>query len=112
MNRISFPVIAAFALLAHPAAADIVRHPAIPSILLGTWAEATEQCATKDQSNVSIESTNTATAAEAAWCVGSSRRRARAARIMPSMRYALVQKTNQKLKRSTSLSGHKAMTGQ
>jgi hypothetical protein len=56
MNRISIPVIAAFALLAHPAAGDIVRHPTIPSVMLGTWAQATEQCGTKDQSNVLIES--------------------------------------------------------
>jgi len=57
MNRISIPVIAAFALVAYPAAGDIVRQPTIPNVMLGTWAQATEQCATKDQSNVLIEST-------------------------------------------------------
>jgi hypothetical protein len=38
--------------------ADIVRHIAFPAALLGTWAENTEQCATKDKSNVVIESAN------------------------------------------------------
>jgi hypothetical protein len=36
--------------------ADIVRHITFPAALLGTWAENTEQCATKDKSNVVIES--------------------------------------------------------
>jgi hypothetical protein len=38
--------------------ADIVRHITLPAALLGTWAENAEQCATKDQSNVVIESAN------------------------------------------------------
>jgi hypothetical protein len=36
--------------------ADIVRHITFPAALLGTWAENTEQCTTKDKSNVVIES--------------------------------------------------------
>jgi len=38
--------------------ADIVRHITFPVTLLGTWAEDAQQCATKDKSNVLIESTN------------------------------------------------------
>jgi len=57
MNRIFISAIAASILLAQPAAGDIVRRATIPSVMLGTWAEATEQCATKDQSKVLIEST-------------------------------------------------------
>lgn len=38
--------------------ADIVRHITFPTALLGTWAENPEQCATKDKSNVVIESAN------------------------------------------------------
>jgi len=55
MNLIFIIFIAASALLARPAVADIVRRTTIPSVMLGTWAEATEHCATKNQSNVSIE---------------------------------------------------------
>jgi len=40
------------------ARADIVRHTAFPAALLGTWAEDAQQCATKDKSNVLIESAN------------------------------------------------------
>lgn len=38
------------------ARADIVRHIAFPAALLGTWAEDAQQCATKDKSNVLIQS--------------------------------------------------------
>lgn len=54
MNRIAILGVAALTL--SPAAADEVRRAAIPSVMLGTWAETPEQCATKDKSNVSIES--------------------------------------------------------
>jgi hypothetical protein len=54
MNRIT--VLAVAALTLSPAAADEVRRPTIPSVMLGTWAETAEQCATKDKSIVSIES--------------------------------------------------------
>jgi hypothetical protein len=40
------------------ARADIVRHTTFPAALLGTWAEDAQQCATKDKSNVLIESAN------------------------------------------------------
>ena len=56
MNRIFITAITALALLTQPAAGDIVRRATIPSIMLGIWAQAKEQCATKDQSNVLIES--------------------------------------------------------
>jgi hypothetical protein len=55
MNR--FAILAVVALTLSPAAADEVRRAAIPGVMLGTWAETPEQCATKDKSNVSIEST-------------------------------------------------------
>jgi hypothetical protein len=45
-------------LLTTAAQADIVRRITFPAILLGTWAENSDQCATKDKSNVLIESTN------------------------------------------------------
>jgi hypothetical protein len=46
------------ALLMTAAHADIVRLVAFPATLLGTWAEKAEQCATKDKSNVLIETAN------------------------------------------------------
>jgi len=42
-------------LLMTAAHADIVRLVAFPTALLGTWAENAQQCATKDKSNVLIE---------------------------------------------------------
>ncbi|HEX8828296.1 MAG TPA: hypothetical protein VF778_09295 [Xanthobacteraceae bacterium] len=54
MNR--FAILAIAALTLSPAAADEIRRAAIPGVMLGTWAETSEQCATKDKSNVSIES--------------------------------------------------------
>jgi hypothetical protein len=57
MNRIAVLFLAAPALLSQ-AAADEIRRTTIPNAMLGTWAETTEQCATKDKSSVSIESTN------------------------------------------------------
>jgi hypothetical protein len=54
MNR--FAILAVGAMTLSPAAADEIRRAAIPSVMLGTWAETSEQCATKDKSNVSIES--------------------------------------------------------
>ena len=39
-----------------PAAhADEIRHPTFPNVMLGTWAETTEQCTAKDKSNIVIE---------------------------------------------------------
>jgi hypothetical protein len=40
------------------ARADIVRLVSFPAALLGTWAENAEQCATKDKSNILIQSAN------------------------------------------------------
>jgi hypothetical protein len=45
-------------LLMAAAHADIVRHISFPAALLGTWAENTDQCTTKDKSNVLIQSAN------------------------------------------------------
>src|SRR5215467_11573696 len=44
---------ALFVQVAH--AADNIRLSTFPSVLLGTWAETTQQCAAKDKSNVVIE---------------------------------------------------------
>ena len=57
MNRISVLILAAPTLLSQ-AAADEIRRAIIPSAVQGTWAETAEQCATKDKSNVLIESAN------------------------------------------------------
>jgi hypothetical protein len=56
MNQVAILAVAALILILSSAAADEVRRAAIPSVMLGTWAETPEQCATKDKSNVSIES--------------------------------------------------------
>ena len=45
-------------LLMAAAHADIVRRISFPAALLGTWAENADQCATKDKSNVLIQSAN------------------------------------------------------
>jgi hypothetical protein len=42
-----------FVQVAH--AADELRLSAFPNVLLGTWAETAQQCATKDKSNIVIE---------------------------------------------------------
>jgi hypothetical protein len=44
------------ALLSPTARADEIRHTTFPVTLLGTWAEATQQCVDKDKSNIVIES--------------------------------------------------------
>ena len=54
MNQVAILAVAALTL--SPAAADEIRRAAIPTVMLGTWAETPEQCATKDKFNVSIES--------------------------------------------------------
>jgi hypothetical protein len=43
-------------ILASPTArADEIRRPNLPTALIGTWAENSDQCASKDKSNVIIE---------------------------------------------------------
>jgi hypothetical protein len=54
MIRIAVLIVAASTFLSQ-AAADEIRRPTIPSLMLGTWAQTAEQCATKDKSNVLIE---------------------------------------------------------
>jgi hypothetical protein len=49
-------LIAAVSTLLSQAAADEIRRATIPGVMLGTWAETAEQCATKDKSDVVIES--------------------------------------------------------
>jgi len=41
-----------FAQVAH---ADEIRYTTFPNVLLGIWAETTEQCAAKDKTNIVIE---------------------------------------------------------
>lgn len=55
MNRIAALIVAVSTLLSR-AAADEIRRAFIPGAILGTWAETAEQCATKDKSDVVIES--------------------------------------------------------
>jgi hypothetical protein len=43
-------------ILASPTAtADEIRRPDLPATLVGTWAENSQQCASKDKSNIKIE---------------------------------------------------------
>ena len=42
-----------FVQVAH--AADQIRYSTFPNVMLGTWAETSQQCAAKDKSNVVIE---------------------------------------------------------
>jgi hypothetical protein len=46
---------AIFPLALESAAADEIRRATLPSSLLGTWAENSERCTSKDKSNVIIE---------------------------------------------------------
>ena len=56
MNRTIIVIVAAYGLLLQDAVGHEVRHSTFPSALIGSWAETTEHCATKDKSNISIES--------------------------------------------------------
>ena len=56
MNRTIIVVVAASGLLLQDAVGHEVRHSTFPTALIGSWAETTEHCATKDKSNISIES--------------------------------------------------------
>jgi hypothetical protein len=53
----SASLIAISGLIVQAAHADVVRIPTFPNVMLGTWAETTEQCAAKDKSNVVIAPT-------------------------------------------------------
>jgi hypothetical protein len=56
MKRTIILVVAASGLLAQSVLGHEVRHTTFPTALIGSWAETTEHCATKDKSNISIES--------------------------------------------------------
>jgi hypothetical protein len=56
MNPFILLVLAIFSLVPERAAGDIIRRATIPAFLFGTWAENSEQCISKDKSNVVIES--------------------------------------------------------
>jgi len=57
VNRTIIVVVAASGLLLQDAVGhEVVRHSSFPTALIGSWAETTEHCATKDKSNISIES--------------------------------------------------------
>ena len=56
MNRIIIVVFAASGVLLQDAIGHEVRHSTFPTALIGSWAETTEHCTTKDKSNISIES--------------------------------------------------------
>ena len=55
MNR-TMIALAILALVSRTAAGDEIRRAALPAALLGTWGENSENCTTKDKSNVVIES--------------------------------------------------------
>jgi hypothetical protein len=55
MNR-TMIALAIFALVSRTAAGDEIRRAALPAALLGTWGESSENCTTKDKSNVVMES--------------------------------------------------------
>jgi len=57
VNRTIIVVVAASGLLLQDAVGHEVRHSTFPTALIGSWAETTEHCATKDKSNILIEST-------------------------------------------------------
>ena len=56
MNRTMIFALAISALVSRTAAGHEVRLAALPAALLGTWGENSENCTTKDKSNVVIES--------------------------------------------------------
>ena len=56
MNRMMIFALAISALVSRTAAGDEIRRAALPAALLGTWGESSENCTTKDKSNVVIES--------------------------------------------------------
>ena len=56
MNRTIIVIVAAYGLLLQDAVGHEVRHSTFPTALIGSWAETTEHCASKDKSNISIES--------------------------------------------------------
>jgi len=55
MTQTVFAMAIISALLPGAANADEIRHTAFRDLILGTWAETAEQCATKDKSNIVIE---------------------------------------------------------
>jgi hypothetical protein len=55
MKRIIFLALAGIAVASCAATADEIRRANLPAALIGTWAEKSEQCASKDKSNVVIE---------------------------------------------------------
>jgi hypothetical protein len=55
MKRIIFLALAGIVLASRAATADEIRRANLPAALIGTWAEKSEQCASKDKSNVVIE---------------------------------------------------------
>jgi hypothetical protein len=55
MKRIIFLALAGIVLASRAATADEIRRANLPAALIGTWAEKSEQCASKDKSNVIIE---------------------------------------------------------
>jgi hypothetical protein len=56
MKRTIILVVGASGLLAQGVLGHEVRHTTFPTVLIGSWAETAEHCATKDKSNISIES--------------------------------------------------------
>ena len=55
MKRIILLALAGIAVGSPAVTADEIRRANLPATLIGTWAEKSEQCASKDKSNVVIE---------------------------------------------------------
>ena len=55
MTRVAVLIMATATLLPQAAASDEIRHTTFPSAMIGTWAQAAEQCTTRDKSNVQIK---------------------------------------------------------
>jgi len=55
MKRIILLALAGIAVASRAATADEIRRANLPAELIGTWAEKSEQCASKDKSNVVVE---------------------------------------------------------
>ena len=55
MKRIILLALAGIAVGSRVVTADEIRRANLPAALIGTWAEKSEQCASKDKSNVVIE---------------------------------------------------------
>ncbi len=84
-------------------AADETRRSSFPNVLVGTWAETAQQCATKDKSNVVIEPAKYGDGdGSCEVYAGSISRRDRAASIMKCVPFAPARRCRNRTKPSLS----------